>query len=171
MTEGTTRIEGRAWLLGDNIDTDQIVPGRYLTLLDYSKMAQHALEATRPEFPNEVEEGDIIVAGRNFGAGSSREEAPKVLHVLGVRCIIAESASRLFYRNSFNIGLPVIILENATSEIADGNMLTVDLIGGRIVNHTEDRILNAESIPSYMLELIKEGGAVQKYRNEMTRKR
>ncbi|TFF67400.1 3-isopropylmalate dehydratase [Candidatus Thorarchaeota archaeon] len=164
-------IEGRAWLVGDNIDTDQIVPGRYLTLLEYREMAQHALEVVRPDFAENVEQGDILVAGRNLGAGSSREEAPEVLHTLGIRCIIAESVARLFYRNSFNIGLPVIMLDSATTMIADGDLLSVDLVQGSILNRTKKRELHAESIPPYMLELIEAGGAVQKYRKEMTRKR
>ncbi len=170
MAEGLTKIEGRAWLLGDDVDTDQIVPGRYLTLLGYEKMAQHALEGLRGDFAKRVEEGDVVVAGRNFGGGSSREEAPQVLHTLGVRCVVAESVSRLFYRNSFNIGLPVIILENATSKIVDGDMLSVDLIKGKIVDQTENKTFNADPIPQYMLDLINEGGAVARYRKEMGRK-
>ncbi len=171
MRKEICTIEGRAWLLGDNVDTDQIVPGRYLTYLDYEEMAQHALEGLRREFSKQAREGDVIVAGRNFGGGSSREEAPQVLRTLGIGCIIAESVSRLFYRNSFNIGLPVIILEDATSKIAEGDVLSVELTDGTVIDQTKNKTFDADPIPQYMLELIREGGAVKRYQREMTRKR
>jgi 3-isopropylmalate/(R)-2-methylmalate dehydratase small subunit len=155
------KISGKAWLFGDNINTDQIIQGRYLTMLDYTQMAKHAFEIPRPEFASQVKRGDIIIGGRNFGGGSSREEAPQVLKTLGVGCIIAESFARIFYRNGFNIGLPLIIMPDVTSKVQDGTQLVVNLYTGIIENEDTNETIQAESLPQHMLDFLKAGGAVK----------
>ncbi|MCF2136769.1 MAG: 3-isopropylmalate dehydratase small subunit [Candidatus Thorarchaeota archaeon] len=160
------QIRGRAWLFDDNVDTDQIISGKHLRLLDYAEMAKHALEIPRPDFAKEVRAGDVIVAGRNFGSGSSREEAPQVLKQLGVSCVVAESFARIFYRNSFNIGLPAIVLKDATLQIRDGEDLAIDLEEGRITVIDRGAQLQIDPIPPFMMALLKAGGAVAKYKNE-----
>ncbi len=158
------QIAGKAWVFGDNIDTDQIIQGRYLTILDYDEMASHALETIRPEFSKNVEKGDILVAGKNFGAGSSREEAPMVLKNLGIACIISESFARIFYRNAFNIGLPALIVEGISSQVNDGDILSVDLASGNVENKTSGSIFSGSPIPKRMREYLQAGGAVEWYK-------
>lgn len=161
-------ITGRAWLLGDNIDTDQIISGKHLRLLDYNEMARHALEIPRPDFVENVSPGDVIVAGKNFGAGSSREEAPQVLKVLGVGSIIAESFARIFYRNAFNIGLPAIILEKATEIIQDGETVVIDLVAGILRIPGRNIEVQIQAIPEAMMALLRAGGAVARYKAQRT---
>jgi len=158
------KIQGRAWVLGDNIDTDQIIQGRYLTLLSYKEMAKHALEILRPDFPTNVKKNDVIVAGRDFGSGSSREEAPQVLKELGIGCIVAESFSRIFYRNGFNVGLPLMMVKGVSSNVEDGNALTVDFTEGTLINNDSGKVLRGEPLPTFMSEILEAGGAVSRYK-------
>jgi 3-isopropylmalate/(R)-2-methylmalate dehydratase small subunit len=158
------KIQGRAWVLGDNIDTDQIIQGRYLTLLSYKEMAKHALEILRPDFPTNVKKNDVIVAGRNFGSGSSREEAPQVLKELGTGCIVAESFSRIFYRNGFNVGLPLMMVKGVSSNVEDGDALTVDFTEGTLINNDSGKVLQGEPLPTFMREILEAGGAVSRYK-------
>lgn len=158
-------ITGRAWVFEDNIDTDQIIQGQYLTLLDYEKMAKHALEIPRPEFARNVKKNDIIVAGKNFGGGSSREEAPMILSVLGVGCIIAESFARLFYRNAINVGLPAIEVKDAPARISEGQKLMVSFKKGVIKIVDTDEVIEYQPIPEFMMDILRAGGAVQYYKN------
>jgi len=169
MNSKLDRIRGRAWLLGDNVDTDQIIQGRYLTLLDYQQMAKHALEIPRPEFAASVKPGDIVVAGRNLGGGSSREEAPQVLRELGVGCIIAESFARIFYRNGFNIGLPLLIVPEATRFIAEGSILEVHLGKGEVVLVDTGKTLKGKPLPDFMMTMLRAGGAVALYKTQKQR--
>lgn len=157
---GLENIRGRAWLFGDNIDTDQIIHGQYLTLLDYEEMARHTLEIPRPEFPLNVKKNDVVVAGRNFGGGSSREEAPKAMAVLGVGCVVAESFARIFYRNAFNVGLPAIIVPDATKMIKDGQTLVVELSEGAITIEDTNEELKGSPLPKIMLGILEAGGAI-----------
>ncbi|MFQ5832619.1 MAG: 3-isopropylmalate dehydratase small subunit [Candidatus Thorarchaeota archaeon] len=168
MTPLMNEVSGRAWVFGNNIDTDQIIQGRYLTLLNYKKMAKHALEIPRPEFAEKVKKNDIIVAGRNFGGGSSREEAPRVLVELGVGCVVAESFARIFYRNGFNVGLPLMIVPEAATKIKDGMNLTIDFMEGTVSVKDEGQILQGEPIPGFMREILNAGGAVKWYRQHST---
>ncbi len=147
------------------MDTDQIISGKYLRLLDYSEMAKHALEIPRPEFASEVRPGDVVVAGRNFGGGSSREEAPQVLKQLGIACVIGESFARIFYRNAFNIGLPALVLKDATKNIYDGETLSIDLESGEITVIERRVRLQTSPIPEIMLEILKAGGAVARFKS------
>ena len=151
-------------MFGDDINTDLIIQGRYLTMLDYSEMAKHTFEIPRPEFAKEAKPGDIVVAGKNFGGGSSREEAPAVLKTLGTGGIVAESFARIFYRNGFNIGLPLMIVPSITSEIEDGAAVTVDFTEGKLTID-DSRVLSGEPLPVLMQELLETGGAVQMYLN------
>jgi 3-isopropylmalate/(R)-2-methylmalate dehydratase small subunit len=158
------KIQGRAWVLGDNIDTDQIIQGRHLTLLSYEEMAKHALKIPRPDFAAGVKKNDVIVAGRNFGSGSSREEAPRVLKELGVGCIVAESFARIFYRNGFNVGLPLMIVQGVSSNVEDGNILTIDFAEGTLTNSDSGKELKGEPLPPFMREILESGGAVSRYK-------
>jgi 3-isopropylmalate/(R)-2-methylmalate dehydratase small subunit len=158
------KIQGRAWVLGDNIDTDQIIQGRYLTLLSYKEMAKHALKIPRPDFVSGVKNNDVIVAGRNFGSGSSREEAPRILKELGVGCIVAESFSRIFYRNGFNVGLPLMLVKGVSLNVEDGNILTIDFTEGTLTNNDSGKVLQGDPLPPFMREILEAGGAVSRYK-------
>jgi 3-isopropylmalate/(R)-2-methylmalate dehydratase small subunit len=148
---------GKVWKFGDNISTDHITPGRYFHLRgNLEELAKHVLEDADPTFASKVEEGDIIVAGKNFGLGSSREHAPRVIKIAGVSCIIAKSFARIFYRNSFNIGLPLLV--SNTDEIEEGDVLKIDLDKGEIKDKNNGKILTFSSISTFMKKLIEDGG-------------
>ncbi|MHA1925383.1 MAG: LeuD/DmdB family oxidoreductase small subunit [Candidatus Thorarchaeota archaeon] len=164
------KIQGRAWVLGDNIDTDQIIQGRYLTLLSYKEMAKHALKIPIPDFASGVKKNDVIVAGRNFGSGSSREEAPRVLKELGVGCIVAESFSRIFYRNGFNVGVPLMMVKDVSSIVTDGDTVTIDFTEGTVTINDSGNELQGEPLPPFMRELLEAGGAVSRYKKLEGRK-
>lgn len=164
--ESFDRIEGRAWVLGDNIDTDQIIQGRYLTLLSYEEMAKHALKIPKPDFAEGVKKGDVVVAGRNFGSGSSREEAPRILKELGVGCVVAESFSRIFYRNGFNVGLPLLIVPGVSSKVEDGARVRVDLTRGIFTITSSGNILEGNPLPPFMRKILESGGAVAHYKKQ-----
>ena len=163
MGQGSFEVIGSAWVFGNDIDTDQIISGRHLRLLDYSEMASHAFETINPAFVENVKENDVIVAGRNFGSGSSREEAPMVLLELGIGCVIAESFARIFYRNAFNIGLPVMIVPSVTSRIIENQKIKVNLQSGTLTILESGKQLKGEAIPDLMLEFIGMGGAIPRY--------
>jgi 3-isopropylmalate/(R)-2-methylmalate dehydratase small subunit len=158
-------ISGKAWKFGDNISTDHITPGRYFHLRsNLEELAKHVLEDADPSFSSKVNAGDIIVAGRNFGLGSSREHAPRVIRIAGVSCIIAKSFARIFYRNSFNIGLPLLV--SNTDEINEGDNLKIDLEKGKIEDETNGKILTFSPLSPFMRKLIEDGGIeehVKKY--------
>jgi 3-isopropylmalate/(R)-2-methylmalate dehydratase small subunit len=150
-------ISGKAFKFGDNISTDHITPGRYFHLRsNLEELAKHVLEDADPSFSSKVKRGDIIVAGRNFGLGSSREHAPRVIKIAGVSCIIAKSFARIFYRNAFNIGLPLLV--SNTDEINEGDELKVDLEKGEIENETNGKILTFTPLSPFMRKLIEDGG-------------
>ncbi|HMF29923.1 MAG TPA: 3-isopropylmalate dehydratase small subunit [Candidatus Lokiarchaeia archaeon] len=155
-----TKFQGRAWVFGDNIDTDLIVPSKYLTEQDPTVMASGTFEHIRPEFAREVQVGDIIVAGRNFGSGSSREEAPFVLKALGIRAIVAQSFARIFYRNAINLGLPALEVPLTPGDVADGAQVEVDWAEGILTNlDTGDRYEFAR-LPAFLQEILDAGGAL-----------
>jgi 3-isopropylmalate/(R)-2-methylmalate dehydratase small subunit len=148
----------RVWKFGHNIDTDVITPGEYIHGHDPEEYAAHAMEPVRPEFGSEVEPGDIIVAGKNFGSGSSRESAPDAFLQNEVDCIIAVSFGRIFYRNAINIGLPVYICPEAYEGIEEGHEVTVDQDDGIIHNETTDDTYVPESHPEFIRDIIERGG-------------
>jgi 3-isopropylmalate/(R)-2-methylmalate dehydratase small subunit len=164
MTKSLTNITGRAWVFGKDIDTDQIIQGQYLTILDYAEMAKHTFEIPRPLFASKVKKNDIVIAGRNFGSGSSREEAPKVLLELGIGCVVAESFARIFYRNAFNVGLPLLIAPNAAKLIRDGETVSVNLVEGTITVRGSRDVIHGKPLTERILNLLNAGGAVQWYR-------
>jgi 3-isopropylmalate/(R)-2-methylmalate dehydratase small subunit len=164
MATGLKPIRGKAWLFGDDVDTDQIIQGRYLTLLDYSEMARHTFEIQRPGFSHEVKKGDVVVAGENFGGGSSREEAPRVLQQLGVGCVLAQSFARLFYRNAVNIGLPALIVPGIAHSVKDGMTLDVNLVRFTIVIKETGQTLSGQSLSRMVVDILEAGGAVPWFR-------
>ena len=146
----------KTWVLGDNVDTDVITPGRYLKF-GIEEIAQHCLEPLLPNFSREVKPGDIVVAGRNFGAGSSREQAPGALKHLGVAALVAESFAGLFYRNSLNLGLPALVCAQA-KQIRDGDELHVDYEKAVLVERNSGKTYAFEPIPPHLLEMLRDGG-------------
>jgi len=150
-------FEGRAWVFADNIDTDQIIPAEFLVTMDNSELAKHAFEQHRPEFARKVSRGDIVVAGRNFGCGSSREHAPRALLGAGVSCVVAESFARIFYRNAINIGLPVIEAKITTK---DGDELKVNLASGIVENKRTAVKASFKAYPPFVMMLMEKGGLV-----------
>lgn len=146
----------RAWVLGDNVDTDVITPGKYMKF-GIEEIAQHCLEPVLPEFAKQVKPGDIMVAGRNFGAGSSREQAPAALKYLGVAALVAESFAGLFYRNSLNLGLPALVCAQAKL-IRDGDSINVDFGHAVLVNEATRQTYAFEPIPPHLLEMVRDGG-------------
>jgi 3-isopropylmalate dehydratase small subunit len=155
------KILGRCWVFRDNIDTDVILPTQYLLLPDVRSMSVHAFEPLRPNFVKEVKKGDVIVAGKNFGCGSSREQAPAVLKELGVAAIVAKSFARIFYRNSINLGLPVIECSTLYGEVEEGDILEIDLENGVIINKRTGKIYKSTKIPEYVMDIIRYGGLVE----------
>ncbi len=151
-------ITGKCWKFGDNIDTDVIIPARYLNSSDPAELAKHCMEDADPDFAGAVGEGDIIVGGANFGCGSSREHAPIAIKAAGVSCVVAPYFARIFYRNAFNMGLPILECEEAANEAEVGDVLSVDLAEGKIVNETKGKTYEAAPVPEFMQELIAAGG-------------
>ncbi|MFN2364597.1 MAG: 3-isopropylmalate dehydratase small subunit [Halarsenatibacteraceae bacterium] len=163
------KLEGNAWKYGDDIDTDVIIPARYLNTSDPDELAKHCLEDLDEEFTEKMTEGDMIVAGNNFGCGSSREHAPLAIKTAGVSCIIANSFARIFYRNSINIGLPILESEDAVSSISEGDRISVDLDQGLIKNLSSGEEFQAKPFPKFMQELIASGGLIN-YLQEKVKK-
>ena len=152
------RITGRVWVFGDNVDTDQIIPAEYLVMADPVELGGHAFEKVRPEFAGEVNEGDVIVAGENFGCGSSREHAPRALMGCGVKCVIAKSYARIFYRNSINIGLPLV---ECRVEAEEGDEVEVDFKAGKVRNLKTGKEYEFKALPGFLLNLMESGGLVE----------
>lgn len=154
-------IRGKAHVFGDDIDTDVIIPAQYLVSSDPAELAKHVMEGADPDFPGKIKRGDIMVAGRNFGCGSSREHAPMALRSAGISCVIAKSFARIFYRNSFNTGLMILISPEAATDIGSGDELEIEPETGVIKNLTTDKTYRAEPIPPFMRELLDEGGLMK----------
>jgi 3-isopropylmalate/(R)-2-methylmalate dehydratase small subunit len=154
------KIEGKVWRFGDHVDTDLIIPARYLNVSDGKELATHCFADLKPEFSERVEPGDILVAGKNFGCGSSREHAPLAIREAGIRAVVAESFARIFYRNGFNIGLPLLEAPEAARALKEGDRASIDLSTGEIVLLDDSGAFSAEPIPAFMQELIQAGGLV-----------
>jgi len=146
----------RAWVFGDDIDTDVLAPGKYMKL-DIDEIAKHCLETVNAEFASSVKPGDVVAAGRNFGAGSSREQAPAALKHLGVAALVAESFAGLFYRNALNLGLPAVACRDA-KRIRQGDAVEVDAEQGMIRNLTTGETLRCETIPAHLMQMVRDGG-------------
>lgn len=149
------KITGKVWKFGDNIDTDVIIPGKYLRTTDLSIFAAHAMEGIDPQFSKKVQKGDVIVADENFGCGSSREQAPLALKYAGVACVVAESFARIFFRNAINVGLPII---EARIDCEEGDTIEIDTGNGIIVNRNMK--YQATKLPEFLQEILADGGLV-----------
>jgi len=152
-------LQGKVWKFGDNIDTDLIIAARYLNTSEPSELAKHVMEDADPEFVNKMSKGDIIVAGENFGCGSSREHAPIALKSAGISAIVAPTFARIFYRNAFNMGLPIFELPKA-NEINEGDTVKVDMAKGEVINITQNKAYKFTPIPKFMQELVDAGGLI-----------
>jgi len=153
------RLEGRVWKFADHVDTDLIIPARFLNVSDPKELAKSCFIDVRPDFVQQVRPGDIVVAGINFGCGSSREHAPWAMKAAGIAAVIAGSCARIFYRNAFNIGLPVLESEEAAEILQDGGTISVDIVKGEIRGHAGD-VFFAKPIPGFMMRIIESGGLV-----------
>jgi 3-isopropylmalate/(R)-2-methylmalate dehydratase small subunit len=151
-------IEGKVLKYGDNVDTDLILPGKYLTLTDPQELAAHAMEGLDSDFHVKIKEAGILVAGRNFGCGSSREHAPIALKYAGVKCILAESFARIFFRNAVYIGLPVLECQGISRQVLEGDFLTVNLGEGLVENKSRNVKLKAKPLPDFLLKILRLGG-------------
>ena len=160
------KITGKVWNFGANIDTDIIIAARYLNSSDPEHLAKYIMEDADPEFPKKLQKGDIIVAGENFGCGSSREHAPIALKAAGVAAVVAPSFARIFYRNAFNMGLPIFELPESL-EIKEGEEISIDLNNGEITNNTQNKTYKFTAIPPFMQELIASGGLINYAKAEM----
>ena len=158
MGTALSRFQGVAHVYGDDVDTDRIIPGKYTKTLDVEDLAAHVLEDLDPEFSSRVQEGDILVAGKNFGCGSSREQAPLAIKAAGVSVVVADYFARIFYRNAINIGLPVV--ETGPHEIESGHELEVDLANGVVHDVTAGRRYEATQMPQVMIDILEAGGLV-----------
>lgn len=154
------QFSGKVWRYGNNVDTDVIIPARYLNTANMQELAAHAMEDIDPAFAGKVRQGDIIVAGKNFGCGSSREHAPGALKAAGIACVVAESFARIFYRNAINIGLPLIELGDGDINIKAGDTLTVDLDGGTAENRATGGKFTIPALPGFIQDIAQAGGLV-----------
>jgi 3-isopropylmalate/(R)-2-methylmalate dehydratase small subunit len=162
-------MSGRAWVFGDSVDTDAIAPGAWMKH-GIEELARHCLEVADPEFASGVRPGDVLVAGRDFGAGSSREQAPQALKHLGVAALVAESFAGLFYRNAFNLGLPALVCPEAR-RVRPGDELNVDPLAGRIDNLTRGETLVCEPIPEHLMQIVRDGGLLAQLEKRLGRER
>ena len=154
------KFTGKAWRYGDNIDTDVIIPARYLNTSDPQELAKHCMEDIDKSFVSGVKTGDIMVADSNFGCGSSREHAPVAIKASGITCVIAATFARIFYRNAINIGLPLLEVGDAVKKIKAGDVLSVDLESGEIVNTTTGETIKATPLPGFIQDIARAGGLI-----------
>lgn len=155
------KFKGKVWKFGDNVDTDAIIPARYLTTSDPGQLAKHCMEDADPNFVARMNKGDIIMGGENFGCGSSREHAPISIKAAGVSCVIAKSFARIFYRNAFNMGLPIFESREFVDAIKEGEEINVDSTKGTILIAGSDKVFKINPIPPFMEELIADGGLMK----------
>jgi len=164
------KFRGKICKFGDDINTDEIIPARYLNTSEPQELATHVMEDVDPNFPTLVKPGDIIVAGKNFGCGSSREHAPLAIKTAGVSCIIAESFARIFYRNAFNIGLPILECPEVVTDVQTGELVAIDAGTGTITNINTNKTYHAKPIPAFMQELVAVGGLMAYVKKELAKK-
>ncbi len=161
------KLIGRAWKYGPNVDTDVIIPARYLAEFRAEELAKHCMEDLDPTFVKEVKKGDVIVAGRSFGIGSSREHAPVAIKASGIAAVIAPSFARIFYRNAINVGLPLVECEGIDEDVVKGDEIEVDLSGGTVLNRRTGRLFKVSQYPDFMLKIIESGGLVNYTRERL----
>jgi len=162
-------VQGKVFKYGNDVDTDVIIPARYLNVTDSKELARHCMEDIDKNFIKDVKDGDIIVALKNFGCGSSREHAPIAIKAAGISCVIAKSYARIFYRNAFNIGLPILECEEATDKIQAGDVVTIDFISGKITNITKNETYQAEPFPEFIEQIINCDGLVNYVKNKLNK--
>jgi 3-isopropylmalate/(R)-2-methylmalate dehydratase small subunit len=160
-------MKGKAWKFGDNINTDEIIPARYLNTSDPVELARHCMEDADPEFSKKISAGDILVGGKNFGCGSSREHAPIAVKAAGLSCVIAKSFARIFFRNAYNMGLMILESAEASEKISTGDAVEIDLNKGKIINHTKNQTYTIRPIPQFMQELVSAGGLLDYIKNKL----
>jgi 3-isopropylmalate/(R)-2-methylmalate dehydratase small subunit len=160
------KIEGFVYILGEDVNTDDIVPSHTLTMRDPDEMASHTLEFIDPNFVVNIHKGNIIVAGENFGTGSSREEAVNVFKILGVKAIIAKSFARIYFRNLINLGIPGIQLNWDETTFSQGDNLEISLIKGIIVNKTKNKEINFKKLPEFLIRILEDGGIINQLRKK-----
>lgn len=156
------KANGTVFKYGDNVDTDVIIPARYLNSSEAKDLAAHCMEDIDNNFVREVKEGDIIVAEKNFGCGSSREHAPIAIKASGISCVIAKTFARIFYRNAINIGLPILECDEAADKIGMGDKVEVDFDSGSIINHTKNETYQALPFPKFMQDMMADGGLINR---------
>ena len=161
------KVTGKAWKFGNDINTDEIIPARYLNVSDPIELAKHCMEDADRDFMKKKSDGDIIVAGNNFGCGSSREHAPIAIKTAKISCVLAESFARIFYRNSLNMGLPILEAPEAAKEIKEGDVIEINFDDGEIINKTSGKTYTAKPFPPFMQDLIKKGGLMNKIKSEL----
>jgi len=168
-----TRFAGKAWVFGDNIDTDQITPGKYLTMITAEELGKVLLAGApgREDFAKRVQKGDVMVAGRNFGCGSSREHAPLALKGAGMPVVLAESYARIFYRNAINVGLPILEVADISKKVREGDVLDVDLATGKIINKTRNETYEAVPLSDKAMSILRAGGLVEVTKQKLAAKR
>jgi 3-isopropylmalate/(R)-2-methylmalate dehydratase small subunit len=164
------KVSGPVVKFGKNVDTDVILPGKYLILIDPKDLAKHAMEGLDPTFPEKAKRGIIVVGGSNFGSGSSREQAPLALKYSGVKCVIAESFARIFFRNAINIGLPVIECKGISKTVDNGDELDVDFDKGEVYSASKGKSLQATKLPTFILEILSDGGLIDNLQRRMKKK-
>ncbi|MFC1798802.1 3-isopropylmalate dehydratase small subunit [Thermodesulfobacteriota bacterium] len=164
-----SNVKNKAWKFGDNIDTDAILPAQYLNRTDSLELAKCCFTVTNPEFCENAARGDVIVAGANFGSGSSREHAPIAIKYKGIRCVIARSFARIFYRNAFNVGLPLLESEQASQKIQQGDQLVINLEKGEITNAANGEIYPCDPIPENMVKILQAGGLMDYLSNKRSK--
>jgi len=155
------RFQGKVWKFGDDVDTDLIIPARFLNVSDKEVLANNCFADIRSNFREMVDPGDIIVAGKNFGSGSSREHAPLAIKGVGISVVVAESFARIFYRNAFNIGLPIVEVSGASRSIKEGDLVSVNLLTGEIEDMDTGKRFSAKPLPDFMRKIIETGGLVE----------
>jgi 3-isopropylmalate/(R)-2-methylmalate dehydratase small subunit len=164
------KVTGISVKFGDNVDTDVILPGKYLVLIDPNELAKHAMEGVDSAFPEKAKKGVILVGGKNFGCGSSREQAPLALKYAGVKCVLADSFARIFFRNAINIGLPVIEHKGISAAVNNGDEVTVDFEAGMIQNVTKSESFQAAKLPPFIMEILADGGLIENLRKRLNKK-
>lgn len=164
-------IEGRVWTLGRDVDTDQIISGKYLTIIDPNELKKHVFEIALPEFAAQARAGDLLVAGENFGSGSSREHAPQAMRAIGVGAVLADSFARIFFRNAINLGIPAIEAPGVRAIFTTGESARVDLRAGTVKNLSTGASVSFPPLPPHLLDLLEAGGLVEKVRRELSLRR
>ena len=161
------KMTGKVWVLGDDIDTDIIIPTEYLALKTIDDMKQYGFSPLRPELAAQIKPGDIIVAGKNFGCGSSREQAPEIIKALGIQCVIAKSFARIFFRNSINLGLPLIVCKGISKEVKDGQELTLDIEKGTVTVKETGKVYTCDRLGDQAMTILEAGGIKPLMRKKM----